>query len=134
MTEKDQVSTELQGLFVEDGEEAVDSVLRNCLEKFVGITRGGKIVPRESFLDLTDTSKILVCLLARLAKVRLNIPGATNCGSAEELAGECIVPVKSAREYLSRLKARKLLEKSASGYLVPAWAVGNVAREITKKL
>ena len=128
----DKKGSELEGLFVDDGDDAVDAVLRATLEKFVGITRDGKTVPKPAFLKLSDPQKILIALLARLAKVRLNIPGYVREGTADELASECIVPVKSCREYLSRLKARKLLEKADSGYFVPNWAVSNVAAEISK--
>lgn len=125
-------SSELESLFVDEGDDAVDSVLKATLEKFVGITRDGKTVSKPGFLKLPDTTRILVALLAKLAKERLKILGASKQGSADELASECLVPLKSAREYLSRLKARKLLEKDEHGYFVPYWAVANVADEISK--
>jgi hypothetical protein len=126
--------TELESLFVdESGEEAIDTVLRTVLEQFVGFTRDGKIVTRQSFLKLSDPTRILVALLARRAMVRLNIPGAKQEAGADQLAAECLVPLKSCREHLSRYKSRRLLEKNLTGYFVPAWAVPDAAAAVLKK-
>jgi hypothetical protein len=126
--------TELESLFVdESGEEAIDTVLRTVLEQFVGFTRDGKLVTKQRFLKLSDPNRILVALLARRAMVRLNVPGAKQEAVADQLGAECLVPLKSCREYLSRYKARRLLEKNAAGYFVPAWAVPDVAAAVLKK-
>jgi hypothetical protein len=64
--------------------------------------------------------------------VRLNLPGATAEASADLLHTECGVPLKSSREYLSRHKSRRLLDRNERGYFVPSWAVADVAEAVEK--
>jgi hypothetical protein len=127
MTDQPPTSKELEALFVEDGEQAIDSLLRATLEPLIGFTRDGRLVSKASFLSMPDTMKILAVLLARLAMSRLHLPGAQPEASAEKLANDCAVPLKSCREHLSRFKARRLLEKNDSGYFVPTWEVSDIA-------
>jgi hypothetical protein len=123
---------ELEGLLVDDGEPAIDGLLRRVLEPYVRLTREGRLITTERFLSLSDPNKILVFLLGRRAMIRLNIPNAAAEASADVLHSECGVPLKSCREYLSRLKARRLLERNEKGYFVPGWAISAVAAAVEK--
>src|SRR5689334_8429441 len=71
-------SKELEALFVENSEQAIDSILRSCLESIVGFTRDGKLVTKSAFLKLPDTAKIIAILLARQAMTRLHVVGASS--------------------------------------------------------
>ncbi len=133
MTEQSSVPKELEALFVDDNEQAIDSLLRTCLEPIIGFTRDGRLVTKAPFLKLPDTARILAALLARQAMVRLHVPGAKAEAGAEQLGTDCAVPIKSCREYLSRFKSRRLLDKNESGYFVPIWAIPEVAEVIQKK-
>ncbi len=126
-------SKELEALFVDDSEQAIDSVLRSCLEPIIGFTREGKLVTKAPFLKLSDSARILAVLLARQAMSRLRLHGARSEATAEELASDCAIPTKSCREYLSRFKTRRLLEKSEAGYFVPVWAIAEVAETVRSK-
>jgi hypothetical protein len=123
---------QLESLLVEEGEQAVDSLLREALEPFVAFSKSGRMVTKPEFLKLSHQNQILVALLGRHAMVRLKLPGATLEASAETLQSDCLVPLKSAREHLSRSKARRLLEKNATGYFIPMWALSNVASLVKK--
>ena len=133
MTTQRETTSELEALFVDEGVQAIDSVLRTVLEQFVGFTRDGRIITKPPYLKLSDPTRVLVSLLGRQAMARLKISGVRQEANPEELASECLVPVKSCREYLSRLKARRLLDKNEAGYFVPTWAVSNVATVVLKK-
>jgi len=133
MVEQTERSKELEGLFVDESEQAVDGLLRTTLEPFVGFTREGRVVTKPAFLELSHANRLLVMLLARQAAVRLSLPGATMEATAENLQQECMVPVKSCREYLSKMKAKRLLEKNAQGYLVPQWALPTVAGLLVRR-
>lgn len=126
-------SKELEALFVDDSEQAIDSILRSCLEPVIGFTREGKLVTKAPFLKLSDSARILAALLARQAMSRLRLLGARSEATAEELAGDCAIPIKSCREYLSRFKTRRLLEKNDAGYFVPIWAIAEVAEAVRNK-
>jgi len=125
-----QVSKELQALFVDEGEQAVDGLLRTTLESLLGLTRDGRIIAKSPFLKLALPSRILAVLLARRAMVRLSVPNATAEASPEQLEDECVAPLKACRECLSRLKAKKILDKNEAGYFVPLWAVSRAVEEI----
>jgi hypothetical protein len=133
MPEQRIVSSELEGLLVDDTEQAIDGVLKRVLQPYLGFTREGKMITKPQFLKLADSLRILVALLGRQAMVRLGLPGATMEITAEGLYGECQVPRKSCAEYLSRYKSQRLLEKNDRGYFVPTWAVSNVAAAVEKK-
>jgi hypothetical protein len=128
-----EISRDLQGLLVEEGEQAIDSLLRTALEPYIAFTRAGRMITKPQFLELSDPAKILVALLGRLAMVRLHLPGAKVEASAEQMQSECMIPLKSTREYLSRHKSRRLLEKNASGYFVPTWSVAEVVSTLRGK-
>jgi hypothetical protein len=132
MRQENTPASELEALFVDSSEQAVDSLLRGALETLVGVTRDGKIVRKAPFLKLADTAKILTYLLARQALVRLQVPSAKLSATADQLSTECGVPLKSTREHLSLLKAKRLLDKDQEGYLVPTWAISNVVETIRK--
>lgn len=133
MVAQKQVSKELEGLLVDEGEQAIDAVLRGVLEPYIGFMRDGRMITKPQFLKLSDPTRILVALLGRQAMVRLGLPGAKAEASADRLQGECMVPLKSCREYLSRFKSRRLLAKNEVGYFVPTWAVSDVAATVQKK-
>jgi hypothetical protein len=126
-------SNELEALFVDDDQPAIDGALRMALAPVVGFTRDGKLVPKPPFLKLPDTGKILAALLARQAMTRLKIAGATLEATAETLADECAVPVKSCREHLSRFKSRKILDKNDNGYFLPVWSITEAAELVRPK-
>lgn len=134
MTEQKGSPKELEALIVDDGEEAIDGVLRRALEPYIRFTREGRMITKEPFLKLSDPSRLLVYLLGRRAMVRLGLPGGTAEANAELLHAECGVALKSCREYLSRLKGRRLLEKNEIGYFVPGWAVSNVVAAISTRV
>jgi hypothetical protein len=123
-------SKELESLFVDDSEQAIDALIRTTLAPLVGLTRDGKIVARDAFLKLSLPARILAVALAHLALTRLGVPDASVHVSAERLAIECMAPLKACRESLSRLKAKNVLSKDASGYFVPVWAVAKIVGEI----
>ncbi len=131
-SEKSAVSRELEALLVDDSEQAIDGLLSNVLQPYVGLTREGRMVTKPQFLKLSDATRLLAALLARQAMIRLKLPGAKAEASAEELQNECMVPLKSTREYLSRLKSRRLLEKGEGGYFVPTWAISDVAAAVQR--
>ncbi len=118
---------ELEGLLVDEDEQAGDKLLREVLEKFVGLTREGRVVTKPAYLKLSHQNRLLVSLMARQAMARLGLPSATVEASAEALEKEAMVPLKSCREYLSKLKKARLLDKNKRGYFVPLWSLSNVA-------
>lgn len=131
-SENSAVSRELEALLVDDSEQAIDGLLRNVLQPYVGFTREGRMVTKPQFLKLSDATRLLAALLARQAMIRLKLPGAKAEASAEELQNECMVPLKSARESLSRFKSRRLLDKNDAGYFVPTWAISDVAAAVQR--
>lgn len=122
---------ELAGLFVENSEQAVDSLLRSTLEPLLGLTRDGKVVTKPAFVKLSIPARILSILLARQAMVRLKVPGARASASPEELETECLAQLKTCREVLSKLKARKILIRDGEGYAVPVWAIPQAVASVT---
>jgi hypothetical protein len=130
MSSGKEVSKELEGLFVDESEQAIDGLLRATLEPLLGITREGRIVTKALFLEQSVPARILAVLLARLAMVRLNVPNASAEATPEQLESECLAALKACRECLSRLKGKGLLAKGATGYFIPIWAVSKVVGEI----
>jgi hypothetical protein len=126
------VSKELESLFVDDSEQAVDSLLKATLEPLLGLTREGRIVTKPPFLEQSIPARVLTVLLARLATVRLNVPNARAEASPEQLESECLTAVKPCRECLSRLKGKGLLAKTEAGYSIPIWAVSKAVGEIKR--
>jgi hypothetical protein len=132
MTIQSQPSKELEGLLVESGEQAIDSVLREVLEPYLAFTRGGQMITKAQFLKLSDPSKLLAALLGRQAMVRLQLPSASAEATADQLHDLCGVPLKSTREYLSRYKSHRLLDKNEAGYFIPTWAIAQAADALRK--
>ena len=130
MTAIKEASKQLEGLFVDESEQAVDGLLRATLEPLLGLTREGRIVTKEPFLEQSVPARILTVLLARLAMARLNVPNARAEATPEQLEPECLAPVKACRECLSRLKGKGLLAKDDAGYSIPLWAVSKAVVEI----
>lgn len=126
-------SKELEGLLVEEDEQAIDVLLREVLGRFVGFTREGRFVMKPDFLKLSHQNRLLVALLARHAAVRLNLPRAAVEATPETLQQECMVPLKSCREYLSKLKRNRFLEKNSKGYFVPDWALSTAAKSLRQQ-
>ena len=132
MSERKPISKELEALIVDDSDEAIDIVLRRALEPYMRFSREGRMIRKEPFLMLSDPAKLLVHLLGRRAMTRLSLPNAAAEVTADVLHTECGVPLKSCREYLSRFKGRRLLEKDSHGYFVPTWAVADVAAAVSR--
>jgi hypothetical protein len=130
MTATKEVSKELESLFVDESEQAVDGLLRSTLEPLLGLTREGRIVTKAPFLGQSVPARILTVLLARLAMARLKVPNARTESTPEQLESECLAPVKACRECLSRLKSKGLLTKNEAGYSIPIWAVSKAVGEI----
>ena len=78
-------SSELEALFVDDQQPAIDGALRLALAPVIGFTREGKLIPKAPFLKLPDTAKILAVLLAKQAMTRLKVPGVAPEANAEDL-------------------------------------------------
>ena len=129
MGDSKQPCKELEALFVDENEQAVDRVLRTTLGPFLGLTRDGRILTKDPFLRLQLPAKVLIVMLARLAAVRLGVAGAKAEANADQLQSECMAPVKACRECLSRLKRRNLLAKNDLGYFMPIWAVTRAVQE-----
>ena len=127
MVEEGAKRNELQALLVDEDEQAADKLLREVLQRFVGLTREGRVVTKPQYLKLSHQNRLLVSLMARQAMVRLGLPSASVEASAEVLEREAMVPLKSCREYLSKLKKARLLDKNERGYFVPLWSLSNVA-------
>jgi hypothetical protein len=123
-------SRELEVLFVDEGDHAIDGLLKAALEPLVGFTREGRIVTKALFLKLQLPARVLSVMLARLATVRLQVPGARAEATSEQLESECMATVKAVRECLSRLKRKNLLAKNDVGYFVPVWAVAKAVQEV----
>ncbi|MGC1107717.1 MAG: hypothetical protein WA876_14380 [Candidatus Acidiferrales bacterium] len=123
---------QLESLLVEDGEQAIDTLLEETLKPFVGFSRSGQMITKPEFLKLSQPDRLLVCLLGCHVMVRLKLPNASLELAPEALEKECSVPLKNAREHLSRCKARRLLEKNARGYYIPSWAVLSVCKIVKK--
>lgn len=132
MNQNQSQPSQLESLLVEDGPQALDTLLQETLSPFASFTRTGHMVTKPEFLKLSHTNRLLVCLLGRHAMVRLSLPNATLELGAEQLEKECAVPLKSCREYLSRLKTHRLLDKNSNGYFVPTWAAQSVSENIKK--
>lgn len=129
-SEQEGSASPLESLLVEDGEQAVETLLHETLKPFASFTRTGQMVMKPEFLKLPQNNRLLVCLLGRHAMMRLKLPSASLELRTEDLARECSVELKSCREHLSRCKARRLLDKNENGYFVPAWAIPNAAKII----
>jgi hypothetical protein len=123
-------SRELEALFVDESEQAVDSLLKTTLGPLLGFTRDGRTVTKAPFLELQLPARVLSVMLARLAMVRLNVPSAKAEATSEQLESECMATVKAVRECLSRLKRKNLLAKNDVGYFIPVWAVAKAVQEV----
>jgi len=123
--------SELAALFVEASEQAVDGLLRSSLEPLLGLTRDGKVVTKPPFIKLSIPARILAILLARQALVRLKVTDAKASATPEELETECLAPLKTCREVLSKLKARRILIKTDEGYEVPVWSLPQAVAAVT---
>jgi len=130
MTE--QQTNPLQSLLVDEGEQAIDIRLSEALKNFLAFTKEGRLVTKPEFLKLSHPNRILVVLLGRHAMVRLSLPDSVPEATPEVLEKDCLVPLKSCREYLSRLKTRRMLEKNEKGYYIPTWALTTAADAVNK--
>ena len=130
--EQSQPASQLESLLVDEGEQALDALLQKILQPYATFTRSGRMISKPEFLKLSHTGRLLVCLLGRRAMVRLALPNATLELTPEQMEAECAIPLKSCREYVSRMKARRLLDKNAIGYFVPTWAVQTACETVEK--
>ncbi|MGB6484839.1 MAG: hypothetical protein WBE86_15240 [Candidatus Acidiferrales bacterium] len=126
--------SELEALLVDTEPEDTDRLLRSCLEGRVAFDRAsGRLIVRPGLFELSHPERILVLLLARQAmrKLGLEVPVEVD---ARGLATEAQVDLKSCREQLSRLKAKRRIEKGDSGYFVPTWNTFLVAKDLTNRV
>lgn len=115
-------SNELEALFADSEEADVDHRLRECLAGKVAIERAtGRLLVKPPLFELPQQDRILTLLLARHAIRRLGVPDAQLEAEPTTLAGEGQVSLKNCREYLSRFKAKRVIEKGKTGYYVPDW-------------
>ena len=115
-------SSELESLFADSGEADVDHRLRECLAGKVAIERAtGRLLVKPPLFELPQQDRILALMLTRHAIRRLGVPDAQLEADPATLAGEGQVSLKNCREYLSRFKAKRVIEKGNAGYYVPDW-------------
>ncbi len=128
---KAKTKNELEGLLVDGQEADVDRTLRRALEGKVAFERGtGRLLVRPGLFNLPQHQRLLALLLARHAMVRLGLSEAHLEADAVTLADEAQVSIKNCREYLSRLKAKRIVEKRPEGYVLPSWNVLLVAGKL----
>lgn len=132
MPEQGTKAVQLESLLVDEGEQAIDSLLHETLKDLVGFTKSGQLVTKPEFLALSNRSRLLIALLGRHVMVRLKLPGATLEATPETLQSQCLIKLQSCREDLSRLKALRLLEKNETGYYVPTWAIKSATSTVSK--
>ena len=114
--------SELEGLFADAEEADVDRRLRECLTGKIAIERStGRVLVKPELYKLVQQERILVLLLARQAGRRLGLPGVQLEVDPTILAAEAQVDVKNCREYLSRFKAKRVIERGKDGYYVADW-------------
>lgn len=120
-----------------DEDKVTDDLIKELLSPYVGLSKSeDKIVPKHGFADIPQPKRVLLYLLGRHAMERLKIPKASLSASTEKIAESCLVPLKSCREILSRLKGDGLIAKNKEGYLIPVHSLLRVAgelRELKKK-
>src|SRR2546427_2034755 len=127
------LKSELEALIVDNREGEIDRALRQVLEGRVAFEReGGRVLVRSGLYDLPQQQRLLVLLLARHAATRLGLPRAQLAVELATLAEEAQIGIKSCREYLSRLKARRIVQKTTTGYELPAWNIMALAGDLVK--
>jgi hypothetical protein len=132
MTEKHK--SELEGLLVDAQEGDLDRALLAALEGRVALERSGKrLLPRPLLFDLSIRHRLLGLFLAREAMARLDLGEHEAEVEAAVLATESQVPIKTCREYLSRMVSQKLLEKGRQGYRLPRWNVLRALDELKEE-
>jgi hypothetical protein len=123
--------SELEKLLVDTAEGDVDRILLEALNGRVSLDRAtGKILPRPGLYKMPQRGRLIVLLLARHAVRILTLPGANTEATPEALAAEAQVPVKSCREYLSRLKSSGVVQKGSVGYELPVWSIFRAVEEL----
>lgn len=123
--------SDLEALLVDGEERDVDRRLREVLDGKVAFERAtGRVLVRPRLFRLGERQRLLVLLLARHALVRLGVRGAQLEVDPAVLAEEAQVALKSCREYLSRLKRKRIVEKKPRGYVLPTWNILFVADQL----
>lgn len=123
--------SELEALLIDSEEADIDKRLREVLEGKVAFDRtSGRLVVRPGLFALGQRERVLVLLLGRHALVRLGLPDACLEVDPAVLAEQAQVPLKNCREYLSRLKSKRIVEKKARGYALPTWNILLIADEL----
>src|SRR2546428_800015 len=113
---------ELEALFADAEEADVDHRLRECLAGKVAIERAtGRLLVKPLLFELPQQDRLLTLLLARHAIRRVGVADAQVEADPTTLAGEGQISLKNCREYLSRFKAKRLIEKGKTGYYLPEW-------------
>ena len=114
--------SELEALLVDAEESDIDRALKEILEGKLALQRGSsRVLPRPALFALQIRQRILILLLARHAMSLLGLTKGVDSATAESLASEGQFDVKTAREYLSRLKATGLIERTEAGFAIPQW-------------
>ncbi|HKV27290.1 MAG TPA: hypothetical protein VJN90_03315 [Candidatus Acidoferrales bacterium] len=127
---KEAAKSELEALLVDTEPEDTDRLLRSSLEGRVAFEKAsGRLIVRPGLFDLSSPERILILLLARQAmrKLGLEVPAEVD---ARVLATEAQVDLKGCREQLSRLKAKRRIDKNDGGYFVPTWNTFLIAKEL----
>jgi|SRR5882672_476821 len=129
--ENSKPKSELEKLLVDTAEGDVDRILLEALSGRVALDKStGKILPRPGLYKLPQRARLIVLMLARHAVRILTLPSASAEATPEALAAEAQVPVKSCREYLSRLKSSGVVQKGGVGYELPVWSIFRAVEEL----
>lgn len=134
MAEKTNSPSRLRSLIVDSTGTDTDELLFRVLENRIAFEKStGRLLPRHGLFELDWKQRLLLLLLARRARLRLEFPAASEQATAAELAAEAQVPIKTCREYLSRLKSTGLIERKGEGYALPDWNTLRAAEELSKR-
>lgn len=122
----------LEDLLV-DEDKLTDELVKNSLAPHLGLSKSSdQIVPKPGFSELPQPTRILLYLVSRYAATKLKLPGASLSASVDKISENCMIPIKSCREILSRLKGTGLISKDQGGYLIPVHSLLRVTGELNK--
>jgi hypothetical protein len=134
MPEKTNVPSILKSLIVDSTGSDTEEVLFKALQNRISFEKTtGRLLPRQGLFELDGRRRLIALFLARQARGRLELPRGAEQANATELASESQMPVKTCREYLSRLKSIGIIERRGNGYYLPEWNILRAAEEILKK-
>jgi DNA-binding transcriptional ArsR family regulator len=131
MADKTNIPSKLRSLIVDSTSSDTEEMLFRALQNRVSFEKTtGKLLPRQGLFELDGKRRLIALFLARQARLHLELPTAPEEASATELASESQMPVKTVREYLSRLKSGGLIERRGDGYVLPSWNTLRAAEEV----